>query len=133
MNCSCFLFPPLLFLPLFRLSIFEAVFLCFRQCLVERTVPVRLPGVMIRGQAQGTVSLHQHVCVHLCGCVAVLPARHFPRLVSTVLRCSSYLLLVSRGVEKVHVVRTPYTLQVWIKLSFVSPSDAFSCCGYSLT
>ncbi|XP_053531761.1 uncharacterized protein C1orf112 homolog isoform X3 [Ictalurus punctatus] len=63
-----------------RLSIFEAVFLCFRQCLVERTVPVRLPGVMIRGQAQGTVSLHQHVCVHLCGCVAVLPARHFPRL-----------------------------------------------------
>ncbi|XP_053469614.1 uncharacterized protein C1orf112 homolog isoform X2 [Ictalurus furcatus] len=63
-----------------RLSIFEAVFLCFRQCLVERTVPVRLPGVMIRGQAQGTVSLHQHVCVHLCGCVAALPARHFPRL-----------------------------------------------------
>ncbi|XP_053098173.1 uncharacterized protein C1orf112 homolog isoform X2 [Pangasianodon hypophthalmus] len=63
-----------------RLSIFEAVFLSFRQCLVERTVPVRLPGVMIRGQAQGTVSLHQHVCVHLCGCVAALPARHFPRL-----------------------------------------------------
>ncbi|MCJ8743468.1 hypothetical protein PDJAM_G00094400 [Pangasius djambal] len=63
-----------------RLSIFEAVFLSFRQCLVERTVPVLLPGVMIRGQAQGTVSLHQHVCVHLCGCVAALPARHFPRL-----------------------------------------------------
>ncbi|XP_058234953.1 FIGNL1-interacting regulator of recombination and mitosis [Hemibagrus wyckioides] len=63
-----------------RLSIFEVVFLNFRQCLVERTVPVRLPGVMIHGQAQGTVSLHHHVCVHLCGCVAALPARHFPKL-----------------------------------------------------
>lgn len=76
-------FLPFSFLPLFRLSIFEAVFLSFRQCVVERTVPVQLPGVMIRGQAQGTVSLHQHVCVHLCGCVAALPARHFPKLVST--------------------------------------------------
>ncbi|XP_060773326.1 FIGNL1-interacting regulator of recombination and mitosis isoform X2 [Neoarius graeffei] len=63
-----------------RLSIFEAVFLSFRHCMVERTVPVQLPGVMFHGQAQGTVSLHQHVCVHLCGCVAALPAQHFPRL-----------------------------------------------------
>ncbi|KAI5090351.1 hypothetical protein C0J45_19212, partial [Silurus meridionalis] len=63
-----------------RLSIFEAVFLSFRHCLVERTVPVRLPGVMIHGQAQATVSLHQHVCVYLCGCVAALPAQHFPKL-----------------------------------------------------
>lgn len=77
---SVFLF---LFPQLFRLSIFEAVFVSFRQCLVERTLPVRLPGVMIRGQAQGAVSLHQHVCVHLCGCVAALPSQHFPRLVST--------------------------------------------------
>ncbi|KAK3542591.1 hypothetical protein QTP86_031293 [Hemibagrus guttatus] len=68
-----------------RLSIFEAVFLNFRQCLVERTVPVRLLGVMIHGQAQGTVSLHQHVCVHLCGCVAALPARHFPKLEQSLL------------------------------------------------
>ncbi|XP_062857293.1 FIGNL1-interacting regulator of recombination and mitosis isoform X2 [Trichomycterus rosablanca] len=63
-----------------RLSVFEAVFLSFRQCPVERTVPVRLPGVMLHGQAQSTVSLHQHVCVHLCGCVAALPAQHFPAL-----------------------------------------------------
>ncbi|TSW21797.1 hypothetical protein Baya_13572 [Bagarius yarrelli] len=63
-----------------RLSIFEAVFWSFRQCLLDRTVPVRLPGVMIHGQAHGTVSLHRHVCVHLCGCVAALPARHFAKL-----------------------------------------------------
>ncbi|KAF5890761.1 N-alpha-acetyltransferase 15, NatA auxiliary subunit, partial [Clarias magur] len=63
-----------------RLSVFEAVFLNFRQCLLERAVPVRLPGVMVRGQAQGSVSLQQHVCVHLCGCVAALPPQHFPKL-----------------------------------------------------
>ncbi|GAA6093778.1 uncharacterized protein C1orf112 homolog isoform X1 [Tachysurus ichikawai] len=68
-----------------RLSIFEAVFQNFRQCLVERTVPVRLPGVMVHGQAQGTVSLYQHVCVHLCGCVAALPAQHFPKLEQSLL------------------------------------------------
>uniref|UniRef100_A0A3B4CH58 Uncharacterized protein n=1 Tax=Pygocentrus nattereri TaxID=42514 RepID=A0A3B4CH58_PYGNA len=63
-----------------RLSIFEAVFLSFRHCPLERAMPVRLPGVMLQGQAQVKVSLHQHVCVHLCGCVAALPAQHFPPL-----------------------------------------------------
>ncbi|XP_066533056.1 FIGNL1-interacting regulator of recombination and mitosis [Hoplias malabaricus] len=63
-----------------RLSIFEAVFLSFRHCPLERVVPVRVPGVMLNGQAQGKVSLHQHVCVHLCGCIAALPAQHFPPL-----------------------------------------------------
>ncbi|XP_076873499.1 FIGNL1-interacting regulator of recombination and mitosis isoform X2 [Brachyhypopomus gauderio] len=63
-----------------RLSVFEATFLSFRQCRVERAVPVLLPGVMLHGQAQGDVSLHQHVCVHLCACIAALPAHHFPLL-----------------------------------------------------
>lgn len=63
-----------------RWSVFEAVFQSFRLCVLERLVPVCLPGVMLRGQAQGTVSLHQHVCVHMCACVAVLPAQHFPPL-----------------------------------------------------
>lgn len=84
--------------------------------MVERTVPVQLPGVMFHGQAQGTVSLHQHVCVHLCGCVAALPARHFPRLVSTVLHYSWYLLLGSRNLAKILVLVTPYILQIWIKI-----------------
>ncbi|KAL6486016.1 hypothetical protein MHYP_G00054080 [Metynnis hypsauchen] len=63
-----------------RLSIFEAMFLSFRSCPLEQAMPVRLPGVMLHGQAQVKVSLHQHVCVHLCGCVAALPAQHFPPL-----------------------------------------------------
>uniref|UniRef100_A0A8B9HXR0 Uncharacterized protein n=1 Tax=Astyanax mexicanus TaxID=7994 RepID=A0A8B9HXR0_ASTMX len=63
-----------------RLSVFEAMFLSFCRCRVERALPVRLPGVMLHGQAQGKVSLHQHVCVHLCGFVASLPAQHFPLL-----------------------------------------------------
>ncbi|XP_026878253.2 uncharacterized protein C1orf112 homolog isoform X2 [Electrophorus electricus] len=63
-----------------RLSVFEATFLSFRQCRVERALPVWLPAVMLHGQAQGKVSLHQHVCVHLCACIAALPAQHFPLL-----------------------------------------------------
>lgn len=63
-----------------RLSVFEAVFRSFGQCVLERLWPVRLPGVMVGGQAQGNVTLHQHVCVHLCACVAALPAPQLPPL-----------------------------------------------------
>ncbi|XP_067273799.1 FIGNL1-interacting regulator of recombination and mitosis isoform X2 [Pseudorasbora parva] len=63
-----------------RWSVFEAVLQSFRQCMLERALPVWLPGVMLRGQAQGRVSLHKHVCVHMCACVGVLPAQHFPPL-----------------------------------------------------
>ncbi|TRY98904.1 hypothetical protein DNTS_026560 [Danionella cerebrum] len=63
-----------------RWSVFEAVLQSFRLCTLERAVPVFLPGVMLRGQAQGTVSLHQHVCVHMCASVAVLPPQRFPLL-----------------------------------------------------
>ncbi|KAL2089458.1 hypothetical protein ACEWY4_014146 [Coilia grayii] len=63
-----------------RLSVFDAVFQSFGRCVLERVFPVRLPGVMLRGQAQGSVSLHQHVCVQLCACVAALPAPQLPQL-----------------------------------------------------
>ncbi|XP_026088599.1 FIGNL1-interacting regulator of recombination and mitosis isoform X3 [Carassius auratus] len=63
-----------------RWSVFEAVLHSFRRCMLERAVPVWLPGVMLHGQAQGRVSLHQHVCVHMCACVAVLPTQHFAPL-----------------------------------------------------
>ncbi|XP_016391484.1 FIGNL1-interacting regulator of recombination and mitosis isoform X1 [Sinocyclocheilus rhinocerous] len=63
-----------------RWSVFEAVLHSFRRCMLERAVPVWLPGVMLRGQAQGRVSLHQYVCVHMCACVAVLPTQHFAPL-----------------------------------------------------
>ncbi|KAJ8384494.1 hypothetical protein AAFF_G00204090 [Aldrovandia affinis] len=63
-----------------KLSIFQALFLSFRACSTERAVPVLVPGVMMNGQAQSGVTLHQHVCVQLSAFVAALPAPHFPQL-----------------------------------------------------
>uniref|UniRef100_A0A3B5M053 Fignl1 interacting regulator of recombination and mitosis n=1 Tax=Xiphophorus couchianus TaxID=32473 RepID=A0A3B5M053_9TELE len=63
-----------------RLPLYQAIFISFRQCYTERKVPVRLPGVMLKGQAQVEVTLHQHICVQLCASVAVLPPVFFPVL-----------------------------------------------------
>uniref|UniRef100_A0A8C8G3Y7 Uncharacterized protein n=1 Tax=Oncorhynchus tshawytscha TaxID=74940 RepID=A0A8C8G3Y7_ONCTS len=63
-----------------RLPLFRALFQSFRRCCMERRVPVLLPGVMMKGQAQGNVTLHHHVCVMLCARVASLPPEHFPLL-----------------------------------------------------
>ncbi|XP_054908419.1 uncharacterized protein C1orf112 homolog isoform X1 [Poeciliopsis prolifica] len=63
-----------------RLPLYQAIFISFRQCYTERKVPVRLPGVMLKGQAQVNVTLHQHICVQLCASVAVLPPVYFPVL-----------------------------------------------------
>uniref|UniRef100_A0A4W5JST4 Fignl1 interacting regulator of recombination and mitosis n=1 Tax=Hucho hucho TaxID=62062 RepID=A0A4W5JST4_9TELE len=63
-----------------RLPLFRALFQSFRRCCTERRVPVLLPGVMMKGQAQGNVTLHHHVCVMLCARVASLPPEHFPLL-----------------------------------------------------
>uniref|UniRef100_A0A674BAJ9 Fignl1 interacting regulator of recombination and mitosis n=1 Tax=Salmo trutta TaxID=8032 RepID=A0A674BAJ9_SALTR len=63
-----------------RLPLFRALFQSFRRCCTERRVPVLLPGVMLKGQAQGNVTLHHHVCVMLCARVASLPPEHFPLL-----------------------------------------------------
>uniref|UniRef100_A0A3Q4GGW6 Fignl1 interacting regulator of recombination and mitosis n=1 Tax=Neolamprologus brichardi TaxID=32507 RepID=A0A3Q4GGW6_NEOBR len=60
-----------------RLPLFQAVFTSFRRCYTERKVPVLLPGVMLKGQAQVQVTLHQHICVHLCASVAWLPPEYF--------------------------------------------------------
>ncbi|XP_034035704.1 uncharacterized protein C1orf112 homolog isoform X2 [Thalassophryne amazonica] len=63
-----------------RLPLFQAVFTSFRRCSTERRVPVLLPGVMIKGQAQVQVTLHHHVCVQVCASVAALPPEYFPML-----------------------------------------------------
>ncbi|XP_069551170.1 FIGNL1-interacting regulator of recombination and mitosis isoform X1 [Brachyistius frenatus] len=60
-----------------RLPLYKAIFTSFCRCSTERKVPVLLPGVMLKGQAQVQVTLHQHICVHLCASVAVLPPLHF--------------------------------------------------------
>ncbi|CAL9696304.1 unnamed protein product [Knipowitschia caucasica] len=69
-----------------RLPLFEAVFTSLRRCSTEQRVPVLLPGVMVNGQAQGLVTLHQHVCVHLCASVAALSPDHFPLLEQCLVR-----------------------------------------------
>lgn len=63
-----------------RLPLYRALFISFRCCYTERKVPVRLPGVMMKGQAQVQVTLHHHICVHLCASVAALPPVYFPVL-----------------------------------------------------
>ncbi|XP_028259961.1 FIGNL1-interacting regulator of recombination and mitosis isoform X2 [Parambassis ranga] len=63
-----------------RLPLYQAIFSSFRRCYTERRVPVLLPGVMLKGQAQAHVTLHQHICVRLCASVAMLPSLYFPVL-----------------------------------------------------
>lgn len=82
-----------------RLPVFRAVLISFRRCSTERRVPVLLPGVMMNGQAQVLVTLHQHVCVHLCASVAALPPAYFPVLeqclVSAVLQADTQTALLA--------------------------------------
>ncbi|XP_077439837.1 FIGNL1-interacting regulator of recombination and mitosis isoform X1 [Vanacampus margaritifer] len=63
-----------------RFPLYQAVFCSFQRCYAERKLPVLLPGVMTKGQAQVQVSLHHHVCVRLCASVAVLAPVYFPVL-----------------------------------------------------
>ncbi|XP_068175304.1 FIGNL1-interacting regulator of recombination and mitosis [Antennarius striatus] len=60
-----------------RLPLYKALFASFKRCHSERQIPVLLPGVMMKGQAQVLVTLHQHVCVHLSASVAALPPLNF--------------------------------------------------------
>ncbi|XP_011613067.1 FIGNL1-interacting regulator of recombination and mitosis [Takifugu rubripes] len=85
-----------------RLPLYQAIFTSFRQCLIERKFPVLLPGVMMKGQAQVQVTLHQHVCVHLCASVAALPSKYFSVLeqclASAVLQSDSQTALLATDV-----------------------------------
>lgn len=83
----------ILFFIFSRLPLYQALFTSFRQCLIERQVPVLLPGVMMKGQAQVQVTLYQHVCVHLCASVAAIPPVCFSILVSSTHFQSSFFKL----------------------------------------
>lgn len=65
-----------------RLPLYQALFSSFKRCHTERRVPVLLPGVMMKGQAQAQITLHHHVCVHLCASVAALSPVYMSMLVS---------------------------------------------------
>ncbi|KAM8890592.1 FIGNL1-interacting regulator of recombination and mitosis isoform 1-T2 [Synchiropus picturatus] len=85
-----------------RLSLYQAIFASFRRCYTERRVPVLLPGVMMKGQAQVKVSLHHHLCVHLCASVAALPPEYFNALecslVEAVLQADTQTALLATDV-----------------------------------
>ncbi|KAG7230827.1 hypothetical protein INR49_019641, partial [Caranx melampygus] len=85
-----------------RLPLYKALFTSFRHCYTERTIPVRLPGVMMRGQAQVQVTLHHHLCVQLCASVAALPPVYFPVLerclVDAVLQADTQAALLATDV-----------------------------------
>lgn len=78
--------------PFSRLPVYQALFAGFRRCYTERQVPVLLPGVMMKGQAQVQVTLHHHVCVQLCASVAALPPVYFPVLVSSTHMTTLYII-----------------------------------------
>uniref|UniRef100_A0A8C6Q6E0 Fignl1 interacting regulator of recombination and mitosis n=1 Tax=Nothobranchius furzeri TaxID=105023 RepID=A0A8C6Q6E0_NOTFU len=85
-----------------RLPLYQAIFSSFHRCYTERGVPVLLPGVMLKGQAQVQVTLHQHICVQLCASVAVLPPVYFPVfercLVDAVLQADTQTALLATDV-----------------------------------
>ncbi|TMS20487.1 Uncharacterized protein E3U43_006980 [Larimichthys crocea] len=85
-----------------RLPLYQALFAGFRRCYTERQVPVLLPGVMMKGQAQVQVTLHHHVCVQLCASVAALPPVYFPVLerclVDAVLQADTQTALLAADV-----------------------------------
>ncbi|XP_029938585.1 FIGNL1-interacting regulator of recombination and mitosis isoform X2 [Salarias fasciatus] len=85
-----------------RLPLYQAIFTAFRRCHTERQLPVQLPGVMLKGQAQTQVSLHHHVCVQLCASVAVLPPVYFPMLerclLDAVLQADTHTALLATDV-----------------------------------
>uniref|UniRef100_A0A4W6DIZ1 Fignl1 interacting regulator of recombination and mitosis n=3 Tax=Lates calcarifer TaxID=8187 RepID=A0A4W6DIZ1_LATCA len=85
-----------------RLPLYGALFTSFRHCYTERKVPVFLPGVMMKGQAQLQVTLHHHVCVQLCASVAALPPVYFPVLerclVDAVLQADIHTALLATDV-----------------------------------
>ncbi|XP_034438529.1 uncharacterized protein C1orf112 homolog isoform X2 [Hippoglossus hippoglossus] len=85
-----------------RLPLYKALFTSFRRCYTERKAPVLLPGVMMRGQAQAQVTLHHHICVHLCASVSALPPVYFPKLehclVDAVLQADTQTALLATDV-----------------------------------
>uniref|UniRef100_A0A6I8N3B3 FIGNL1 interacting regulator of recombination and mitosis n=1 Tax=Ornithorhynchus anatinus TaxID=9258 RepID=A0A6I8N3B3_ORNAN len=68
-----------------RSNLFKALFGTFEQCSGELALPVRLQGVVSRGQAEVAVTLYQHVCVHLCTFIASFHPSLFPELDASLL------------------------------------------------
>lgn len=134
--------------PLFsicRLPLYKALFTSFRRCQTERKVPVLLPGVMMKGQAQVQITLHHHVCVHLCASVAALSPVYLPMLVgahqyTSKIRTLLLCLFLAVVEQVVKLISLAYLMQSVVlnnmsKLPLVrcSTSVLISCCSKLLT
>lgn len=64
------------------MSLLKAIFYSFEQCSGELSLTAHLQEVKHKGQAEVSVTLYQHVCVHLCAFVASFHPSLFPELVS---------------------------------------------------
>ncbi|XP_048395365.1 FIGNL1-interacting regulator of recombination and mitosis isoform X3 [Stegostoma tigrinum] len=60
-----------------RLPLFHTLFHNFHRCYAELSLPVQLPGVMSKGQAQKNISLYEYICTNLCSFITSLPASLF--------------------------------------------------------
>uniref|UniRef100_A0A8C8T9W9 FIGNL1 interacting regulator of recombination and mitosis n=1 Tax=Peromyscus maniculatus bairdii TaxID=230844 RepID=A0A8C8T9W9_PERMB len=63
-----------------RVSLIKAIFYSFERCSGELSLTAPLQGVKDNGQAEVSVTLYQHACVHLCAFVASFHPSLFPEL-----------------------------------------------------
>ncbi|XP_036057709.1 uncharacterized protein C1orf112 homolog isoform X3 [Onychomys torridus] len=63
-----------------RVSLIKAIFYSLERCSGELSLTAPLPGVKDNRQAEVSVTLYQHACVHLCAFVASFHTSLFPEL-----------------------------------------------------
>ncbi|XP_021570802.1 uncharacterized protein C1orf112-like, partial [Carlito syrichta] len=63
-----------------RISLLKAIFYSFEQCSGELSLPVHVPGVKSKGQAEEPVTLYHHICIHLCTFIASFQPSLFAEL-----------------------------------------------------
>ncbi|XP_072919325.1 FIGNL1-interacting regulator of recombination and mitosis isoform X1 [Hemitrygon akajei] len=113
------------------LPLLHALFRNLQRCYAELSLPVQLPGVMSKGQAQQRVSLYEYVCTHLCSFITSIPSSYFPEL-----ECS-----LLDGVLGPHILTALLASDTWCFLARYGTADLCahhislvadlvkSCCG----
>ncbi|KAK2543126.1 hypothetical protein Q9966_002935 [Columba livia] len=115
-------------------SLFSALFLSFRQCFGELSLPVCLPEVISTGQPAVLITLYHYVCVHLCSFIASTLPSHFPQLeyalldavlgssmITSLLAMDAWCFLARYGTAELcahHVVVIAHLIKSW-------PSDCY--------
>ncbi|XP_030853511.1 uncharacterized protein C1orf112 [Strongylocentrotus purpuratus] len=97
--CTLWLDPVIMPEDVPRESLVAGIFTAIKNCYVELSKPVTLPGIMCNGKPQTDISLYDYVLTHLCGFVASLPARFFQSvercLLWNILSCDWSVVMVA--------------------------------------